>query len=111
MEIQEEKHGAVTVVRPMGALVQHDADQLRKVLNEVVPRSLGRLVIDAASIAYVDSKGLEALVTATESLAKAGQTLRLCNANETLREVLELTEVAPMFEHYKDVSDGVRSFL
>jgi hypothetical protein len=40
-----------------------------------------------------------------------GLALRLCGAGETLREVLELTDLAGMFEHYADVNTGVRSFL
>jgi anti-anti-sigma factor len=111
MEIQEQRHGAVTVVRPDGPLTQGDAVIFRQRLADVMQRSLGRFVVDAGAIAYVDSAGLEVLVQASEELSTGGRVLRLCGATETLREVLELTGVAHLFEHYSDPNSAVRSFL
>ena len=111
MDIQEQRHGAVTVVKPQGPLVLGDADQFKGHIGEVMRRSLGRLVIDATAVPYVDSQGLEALVGATDELSASGRSLRLCGAGETLREVLDLTGVADRFEHYEDVTTAVRSFL
>jgi anti-sigma B factor antagonist len=111
MEIQESRHGAVTVIKPCGPLVMGDAEQFKARLDEVMERSLGRMIVDAGGVAYVDSKGLEALVAATDSLAQSGRALRLCGASETLREVLELTGLNGRFEHYDDVNIAVRSFL
>jgi anti-anti-sigma factor len=111
MDIQEQRHGAVTVVRPQGPLCLGDAEQFRAHLSEVMTRSLGRLVVDASAIPYVDSQGLEALVSATDEMAAGGRSLRLSAAGETLREVLDLTGLSDRFEHYEDVNAAVRSFL
>ncbi len=111
MEISETRQGAVTVVKPMGPLVQSDADQFRTRLREVMTKSLGRFVVDASGVPYVDSKGLEALVEATDELSQSGQALRLCGSTETVREVLELTDLSTQFEHFEDVGSAVRSFL
>jgi anti-anti-sigma factor len=111
MEIQEQRHGAVTVVKPQGPLVVGDAEEFRVRLAETMTRSLGRFVVDASAIPYVDSLGLEALVQSTDELGASGRALRLCGACETLREVLELTGLADRFEHYVDVNTAVRSFL
>lgn len=111
MEIQEQRQGAVTVLRPMGPLAQGDADEFRERFQDVLGRSLGRLAIDAGAMAYVDSRGLEVLLEASEELGQIGLGLRLCAVNETVREVLELTELADRFEFYEDVNGAVRSFL
>lgn len=111
MEVIEQRHGAVTVVRPMGPLVQQDAVKFRQRLGEVMGRSLGRFVVDASMIAFVDSQGLEVLITASDELAGSGRSVRLCGATETLREVLDLTGNADRFEHFADVNSAVRSFL
>jgi anti-anti-sigma factor len=68
-------------------------------------------VLDASAIQFVDSKGLEALVDAYDAIAQTGQSLKLCGVNETIRQVLELTELASRFEHFADVNAAVRSFL
>jgi anti-anti-sigma factor len=111
MEIHEQRHGAVTVIKPQGPLVVGDAEEFRSRLGEIMSRSLGRFIVDASAIPYVDSLGLEALVQSTDELGASGRALRLCGACETLREVLELTGLADRFEHYVDVNTAVRSFL
>lgn len=111
MDIVESREGAVTIVKPMGPLALGDADEFRRRVEDVRLRSLGRFVIDCSAVAYADSQGLEALLSSTESLSDAGQSLRLCCVNDTLREVFELTEIGGLFEYYQDVNTGVRSFL
>ncbi|MCW5777052.1 MAG: STAS domain-containing protein [Phycisphaeraceae bacterium] len=111
MQIIEQRQGAVTVLKPVGPLVQKDADQLKSRATDVLRKSLGRFVIDASAIAYADSRGLEVLVELTEELGAGGQALKLSSVNETLREVLDLTELAPLFECHEDVNCAVRSFL
>lgn len=110
MEIDERQHGAVTVLRPRGPIVEADADGLVSRARGVLESSLGRFVFDAADVAYVDSRGLEALLEVTEMLSASGYALKLCGATETLREILSLTGLAGEFEHYEDVQVAVRSF-
>jgi len=111
VEIKQQMHGAVTSMKPVGPITGDDADDLRNELMTTRTKSLGRLVLDASAIPYVDSRALEALLDVTEELGKSGQALKLCGVNELMREVLELTGLAPMFEHYADVRSAVRSFL
>ncbi len=111
MEIQQHNHGAVTVLKPIGPLCEEDADEVKTRTIDVSSQNLGRVVIDASAIPYVDSRGLEVLVEVAEALAQGGQALKLCGANEVLREVVELTDVAPLFEQFPDVNAAVRSFL
>lgn len=111
MDIQEQKHGAVTVIKPMGPVLAEEAPVVKARLEETLKHSLGRCVVDASAIAFVDSGGLEALLEVTEQLLQSGRALKLCATNETLREVLELTGWADAFEYFDDVNSGVRSFL
>lgn len=111
MQIETETKGAVRIIRPRGPLVLDDAEQLLESSREHIADSLGRVVIDAAAIPYVDSKGIESLLDLADDLADAGQVLKLCGVNENIREVLDLTEVAAHFEHFEDIPSAVRSFL
>ena len=111
MEIVEQRQGAVTVIRPTGPLLEGDAMAFSEKARDVMGKSLGRFVLDASAIAYADSKGLEALLDLTELVSESGQMLKVCGENETLREVLDLTEIGPLMEHYDDVASAVRSFL
>ena len=111
MKIHEQLQGAVTVLRPEGPLIDTDAAVVKQRLLQTLSGSLGRFVVDMSTIPYVDSKGLEALVEVTEEMGRSGQALRMCGANKTVREVLELTDLASLFEHFADANTAVRSFL
>src|SRR5438552_10448796 len=108
MEIAETTKGAVKVLRPKGPLSLADAEQFKKCATEAAGTAMGRVVIDASGIPYVDSRGLEVLVELGETLSQSGQTLKLCQVNETLREVFDLTNVSGALEQYEDVNAAVR---
>lgn len=111
MKIVESKQGAVTVVKPSGPLTQADATEFRTTAMKTLESNLGRMLIDMSAIPFVDSMGLEALMDLTEEMTKSGQMLKLCASNKTLREVLTLTGLSTMFEHFDDVNTAIRSFL
>src|SRR4051812_3618952 len=111
MRISEQKSGAVTVLKPEGPLLEADAATFKQKMTNTLEATLGRFVVDMSAVPYVDSKGLESLVEVTEEMSRSGQALRLCASNKTLREVLELTDLASMFDHFEDTNTAVRSFL
>lgn len=111
MKIEQHRHGAVLVIRPDGPLVEDDVPAFVLKMTESVRKHAGRVVLDASTIPYVDSDGLTALVEAGEEIAQSGRALKLCATQDTLREVLELTDVSDLFEFYEDVTTAVRSFL
>ncbi len=110
MRVTEYQHGAVTVVKPEGSLSEDDAIAFASTLRDTVSRSLGRVVVDASTMHFVDSKGLEALLDIADELADAGSSLKLCALNDTVRDVLDITGIASHFEHYEDAPSAVRSF-
>ena len=111
MKIHDQLQGAVTVLKPEGPLIEADAGALKQRLMQALDACLGRFVVDMSSVPYVDSKGLETLVEISEELGRSGQALRLCAATKTVREVLELTDLATLFDHFEDTNTAVRSFL
>ena len=111
MEIQEHRHGAVVVLKPLGPLCLNDAEIFRQRIFEVMAKSRGHFVIDVSAVPYIDSQGLEAMVDTSEVLSQSGQSFKVCTVNNTLHEVLALTGFASHFESYEKVTDAVRSFL
>lgn len=111
MEMVTQQRGAVMVVRPSGPLTSAEAEAFKTRIRELMRENLGRIVIDASALPFVDSKGLESLADVAEELAQSGKGLKVCAANETLRQVIELTGLSPQFEHFDDTNTAVRSFL
>ena len=111
MEIQEQKQGAVTILKPIGALIEPEAKLFKEQAIDTLAKSMGRVMVDASAIPFVDSSGVEALVDLTDQLSQSGRALKLCAANDTLKEVLNLVGWSHAFEYFGDVNSGVRSFL
>jgi len=92
-------------------------ERRREVLG--LPRAT---VVSTRSMELLRSWGLQDEVAAggvevewrlrvTETMAQSGRTLKLAAETKTIREVLELTDLAASFEHFDDVTNAVRSFL
>jgi anti-sigma B factor antagonist len=111
MRITEKRQGAVAVIQADGPLVGEDAEQLGVLVSASAANNLGRVVIDLSSIPFVDSRGLEILLDLAEKVSEGGRTLKLCAANKTVRQVLELTGLVSHFEYFDDTHSAVRSFL
>ena len=92
-------------------MIKDDAGQFRDRMLSVMGESLGRVVVDASCMSYVDSTGLEVLTELSDVLAKGGRSLKLCGINETLLETIDLTGLSANFDLYEDVNPAVRSFM
>ncbi|MEM1071889.1 MAG: STAS domain-containing protein [Planctomycetota bacterium] len=110
MQIDESSQAAVTILAPKGAVVGTDASGLAERFRAAASSASGRVVIDLAHVSFVDSLGLETLADLGDEMSTLARTLKLAAANQTLREVLDLTGVGGMCELYDDVSAAVRSY-
>ena len=111
MNLQELSQGAVTVLKPSGPLILGEAEAFRDRALVLAEQTLGRIVIDASAVTYVDSCGLEILLELTEQMQQGGRALKLCATNPTVTEALKLTMLMEMFDYFDDVNQAVRSFL
>ena len=111
MELLTQQRGAVMIVRLIGPLTVADAEEFKARVRELIRENLGRIVIDASGLPFVDSSGLESLADVAAELAQGGKGLKVCAANQTIRQVIELTGLASQFEHFDDANSAVRSFL
>ena len=109
MRIESTRQGDVVILRPRGLLAGTDAEELKASLAKAMDETPAQIVLDASGILFADSRGLEVLVEAAERMIQRGLTLKLAGANAILREVLELTELAPLFEHCQNVDAAVGS--
>lgn len=99
------------MVKPDGPLTFAEAEEFKTTFLDVMKETLGRVILDASAVAYVDSRGLGVLVDVTQELAQSGKLLKLCAVNETVRQVIVLTGLSSQFEHFEDSNSAVRSFL
>lgn len=91
-----EESGAVVLVLS-GELDLASAPMLERELREAEAASPGRLVIDLAGLAFMDSTGLQALLRARERANTNDHQLALRRAPHQVQRVFELTKTVDAF--------------
>ncbi|HYN96112.1 MAG TPA: STAS domain-containing protein [Pilimelia sp.] len=90
-----------TVVTMTGNLDIDSAPTLRRALDELLGRSVVRVVVDLSELGFCDSIGLSALVDAHRVCTRAGGYFRLAGPTPVLRRVLGVVGLAgrlPIFD-------------
>ena len=111
MKVEQQQIGTVDVLKPTGALVDEDAEQFLKTLNQRLRSPNPRVVVAMQEVPYVDSAALDGLLSATEAMQDYAMSLKLAAVSPTCREILELTGLSGRFRLFKNVEDAVKSFL
>ncbi len=93
---------ARVVVQPAGDVVAAEVPELRSKLRGAVSAGVRELVIDLTNARMVDSTGLGLLISAHNSMRKAGGTLAVIHAS---REILDLFRTMRMHQHFSVSGD------
>jgi len=97
LEILVERIGNAVVLTPKGDVDMAKSPVLRKAIAEAMKSGSGRLVLDLASVSYMDSSGLATLVEALQNSRKSGMPLLLCGLTPRVRSILEIARLNTVF--------------
>ncbi len=111
MKVKQEKLGTVDVVTPVGPLTDEEGQEFVDLIESLLESANPHLVVNMEEVPYVDSYGLEVLLSTVRDLRGRSMPLKLAKLTTTSREILDLTELMGEFEIFDDVQDAVRSFL
>ena len=110
MDIAVKEVGTVTVVAPQGDVDMAVADDLRRRLTDLVDRGHARLVLDLASVMYIDSSGLGALVAAMKHARAAGGDIKVCTLEADVRSLFEMTRLNTVLAVHPTRQDAVAAW-
>lgn len=89
------------VLQSQGDLDLEGSKTLEKQLAGLIPQPQALWVIDLAKVDFMDSAGLVALVTGLKAARKSGCRLVLCNVQDHVRLIFELTQLDSVFEIFE----------
>lgn len=105
MNVRLETVGSITVVVPEGRLDFGTAAAFEKQLQDVlgaggtVPAAV---IVDCASLDYVSSAGLRAILLAARGAQRAGVAFALCALRPSVREVFDLSGFSRIISVHPD---------
>lgn len=111
MQLSERQVGRVTVLDLAGRLtIDQDAQLLKDKINSLILQERTSVLVNLASISYIDSGGLGQLVASYSSLAKANGALKLLHVNKRNQDLLSITRLVTLFQTFDSEEEGLRSF-
>ncbi|MCA9771303.1 MAG: STAS domain-containing protein [Myxococcales bacterium] len=111
MKIRQYKQGVVTVLEPEEPILDAGVAAMERVLDECIEAGDQKIVVDMGKVAFVESAGLETLVTRAARLTERGGALKIANPSEICREVLRVTRLGRVLEVYESTGEARKSFL
>ncbi len=110
MNISVKEVESVTVVQFEGHLDTSTAPDAQARLDELVEGGTTKILVNFTDLEYISSAGLRVLLVIGKRLGSAGGKLRLCNLNETVFEVFEISGFSTIFSVFKDQAEALDSF-
>ena len=100
----------VTILDLSGRLTLGDATaQFRERVRAEAEKN-PRILLNVGGVGYMDSAGLGEMVGAHASITARGGQLKLLNAQQKLRDLLQITRLYTIFESFDDEATALRSY-
>ena len=107
LNVEASLHSGTVVLHCSGRLIfRREAQALSKTVKEVLPEA-GGMVVDLAGVEAVDSAGLGELVLLHMWAKATGYTMKFASPRKHVRELLELTNLASVFDLHSSVAEAI----
>lgn len=105
-----ENRGEVTILAPRHRVDTNNAPEVEKIIWENIGDGDGKMVIDFSQVNYISSAGLRVLLKTAKQMKKGGGKLGLCNLNDQIKEVLELSGFLGIIDCHDSVDSCIDAF-
>ena len=103
LEIAQDQRGEVRILTLTGRLDLDSAATLQLALEDQITGGAKHIVLDAASLGYLSTAGLD-VILATNDKLKSGGSLRVCGLNPGLREMVAAEDKQKRLTLYADLA-------
>ena len=98
----------VTIAIPGGRLDSNNAPQALQDIIDEIEKGETRIVIDFAKTRYISSAGLRVILKTLQLLRQRNGAIALCNANEQIQEVLEISNFLTMIDCHTSLEAAIQ---
>ena len=111
MAIDIRTSGGVTILDLRGKLtVDEGAEQLEAKVKELLGLDLKRILLNLASVSYVDSTGMESLVACYKAASDTGGQVKFASPSEQLHHLLSMTRLSTVLDVHETEAEAIASF-
>lgn len=110
MEIIEKKTDKCTMIGVIGRLDTTNYSVLEKKLMGLIDSGEVHLLVNLSKMDYVSSSGLRILLMALKRITMAKGKFALCDLQENIKEIFEISGFTNIFEIYPKEEDALKAF-
>lgn len=111
LDISERQAGDITILDLEGKItIGEGSVALRSKIRELLGDGKSKILLNLASVGYVDSSGIGELVSSFTAVKKEGGTLKLLNLVQKIQDLLAITKLLTVFDTFDDEGDALSSF-
>lgn len=97
------------VLDAVGEIDVYTAPQFKEAVNDIIASGQKHLLVNMAGVAYMDSSGFGALLSATKRLKPQGGSVNLIRCNSAIDRILRITRLDTIFSTYESLDDAIQS--
>ena len=111
LDIQERRHGAVTVLVLTGQIVLDDGDlAIRQRIHDLLDEGRNQIVLHLAGVTYIDSSGVGMIAGKLKTVRERGGNMKLVHLTSRGQRLFGMMKLLMAFETFEDEDAAVKSF-
>ena len=99
----------VTIVELAGEIDVAKVSLLAKALSDAVIKGKGPVVLDAHQLSYIDSAGLQTLLSTQRRLMEMGRSLTIVGCHGIFHKLMKITRFEEHFTMYPSIEDALQN--
>ena len=100
----------VKIVQFEGELETNTSHDAETCLNQLLDEGVKKILVDFEKLDYISSAGLRVLLATAQKLESGGGALKVCNLNETVQEVFDISDFSTILSVFKTKSEELDGF-
>lgn len=110
MNISVKDVNDIKVVQFNGKLDSNTAKEAETYFNDLLDKEASKILVDFEKLDYTSSAGLRVLLSTAKQLKAVDGELRLCNLNETVQEIFDMSGFSSILSVFASESDAIEGF-
>ena len=110
MEITTKDINEIKVIQFQGHLDSNTSQEAEKSLNDLLEKQAKKILVNFEKLDYISSAGLRVLLATAKKLGTDQGEMRMCNMNDVVREVFEVSGFSTIFKVFPTDSEAMSGF-
>ena len=111
INISERQAGDVTILDLEGKVtIGEGSVALRNAIRRLLGEGKSKILLNLASVGYIDSSGIGELVSSFTAVNKEGGSLKLLNLTQKIQDLLAITKLLTVFDVFENEGEALSSY-